>query len=498
MRLKKYKLIQFCLLLFVLLVGACATGDSSSRGGLGSSDDSVDLTLRVDFAQAGGSSAQQATEVFRVRIDILDADTGLAVRPGADVQRPSAGTVETVFFRGVPLGRLNVRADFFASSGELLGRDLELVSLSPGQTVTISLSYRPVPTPSPTPEPVFQEFLVVLNVEEAIVFKLAADSGVLTEVFRENFGTGSLPFAVDARADGAVYITFTLANEVGHFQVDPLTGSLDPRTVIVQDLPEGGVVSPDGRFYYHCEPLLAVDGSVRAYSLDAEGTPAEIAGSPFVIPGADQPQRLFVHPNGRYLYVAERSSPGPNGIFYIFEIDTTTGALTQIGAPVSITAPRAFAFATSPNGNTLFVSGNDSHVDAFTINQSNGTLSPLPPTFVAQDAQLGEMVVDTVEQVFYVCGFTAGQVEAYRLDANGRPSIPITGSPFSTSTTGSLTTLINSSGEFLLTTNIGVLPDEGTVSCFRIQPDGSLIPVPGSPFAAGIGTFDMALLRLAN
>jgi 6-phosphogluconolactonase (cycloisomerase 2 family) len=194
--------------------------------------------------------------------------------------------------------------------------------------------------------------------------------------------------------------------------------------------------------------------------------------------------------------VAERVSPGPNGVFYVFEIDTDNGTLTQVGAPVSVTASRAFGFATSPDGDILFVSGNDDEVDAFTIDQGDGTLTPLPPTFAAQDAQLGEMVLDVVNEVFYVCGFTSGQVEAYRLDTSGRPSTAIAGSPYPTPTTGTLCTLINSTGEFLLTTNVGVFPDEGTVSCFRILPDGSLSPVPGSPFPAGVGTFDLANVRL--
>ncbi len=496
---KRSRVSDFIFLFLWILFCGCATGDSSNRDSLVLFGESVELTLRVDFAQATEKSAQQTTEVDRVFIEVLDADTGVGVVPAAEIQRPSIGTIETVVFRGVPPGRLNVRADFFASSGELLGRDTKFIDLAAGQTVTITLSYQPGPTPSPPPPPLFREFLVALNIEEALVFELDANTGILTEVFRENFGADSLPFSVASRADGAVYITFTLADQIGHFQVDPLTGSLEPRTVIARDLPEGGAVSPDGRFYFHCEPRLALDGSVRAYSLDpSTGTPTELPDSPFVIPGSSIPQRIFVHPNGQFLYVAERDSSSPNGMFYIFEIDTTTGLLTQVGGPVEITAPRAFAFATSPNGDTLFVCGNDNQVDAFAINQGNGTLTPLQPTFVAQDSQLGEMVVDADNQVFYVCGFTTGQVEAYRLDGNGRPGGPIASSPFPTFTTGTLTTLINSSGDFLITTNTGALPNDGTVSCFRIQPDGNLSPVPGSPFSAGIGTFDMTLVRLEN
>ncbi len=339
---------------------------------------------------------------------------------------------------------------------------------------------------------------MALNTEEAIVFELNDNSGALTEVYRENFGTSSLPFAVDARADGALYITFTLASQIGHFQVDPQTGRLLPRTTISQPLPEGGVVSPDGRFYFHCEPDLGSDGSIHAYSLDAStGTPTEIAGSPFVIPGSVIPQRLYIHPNGRFLYVAERGlPPGPNGVFYAFEINGTTGGLSQIGSAIPVITPITFAFSTSPNGETLFVSGNNSDVSAFSIDMSSGALTALTPNFVAQDAQLGEMVVDAIRGVFYVCGYTTGQVEAYRLDTSGRPGTAVLGSPFLTSTPNTLTTLINSSGDFLLTTNVGVSPDQGTVSCFRIASDGGLTPVPGSPFAAGVGTFDMALVRL--
>jgi Lactonase, 7-bladed beta-propeller len=485
-----------CLLALLAIVGCGGGSGDDFQAGLSNRASRADLTLRVDFGATNEVLSQAAEPVARVRVEVADTATGLSVVPGQEISRPQVGSVQSVTFTDVPLGRVTITASFFDDGNQLLGQDSETVTLSLGQVAVVQLAY--VSEPQPEPVPVTREFVVVANTQELLVFQLDLETGFLTQVFRQDFGPNSLPFSVDARDDGMVYVTFNLLNRVQQFQMDSQSGALTSRTILNRPLPEGGALSPDQRFFYHCQPLLLNPGSILAYTLDpVTGVPTETSSSPFVIPGAEQPQRIFIHPNGRFLYAAERNAVSTSGVFYNYSIDVNTGALTQIGGQILVSAPRAFAFEVSPDGNTLYVTGNANQIDGFTINQANGTLTPISPSFPpGQDSNLAEMVVDSALQVLYVCGFTTGQVEAYRLDASGRPTTPVAGSPYLTSTIGTLTLKRDPSGQFLLATNTG--GPVGTVSVFRIQSDGSLVSAPGSPFTAGVGTFDFDIVRFEN
>lgn len=454
-----------------------------------------DLSLQVDFGPRNrvlSQATDQTVETVVLRLSLTS--TGATVGAPLEVSRPAQGTVTVATFTGVPIGAVTVTAEFFNAANELLAQDSQSVTLFAGQPTSVTFSFTPTAIPTPV---VFKEYVVAADVEQLFVFELNLDSGVLTQVFNQNFGTNSLPFSVDIRADGMLYVTYNLLGRLEHFQIDANTGVLTSITQLPRPVPEGGVVTPDGEFYYHCQPVLGTPGAIRAYALnEATGVPTELPASPFVIPGADRPQRLFVHPNGRFLYAAERNSGTTNGVIYAFEIDNT-GALTQIGGAVTISAQRAFAFAVSPDQNTLYVTGNGPQIDGFTINQTTGVLTPVTPAFPnGVDPNLGEMVVDANLNILYVCGFTSGTIEAYNLDGTGRPTTPLTGSPFAVGTTNTLTLDRDPSGQFLVATSTGTLAvADGTVACFRIQADGTLTPVAGSPFSAGLDTFDHDIVR---
>lgn len=474
-------------LILTLLLNGCGAGGSSGTPQSGTAD----LTLSVDFGPRGQVLAQSDQMVESILIEIRSNETGQLVTPSKTLARPAQGTVGSITFNNVPLGTLVVSADFFNAAGEFLGRDSKIVTLAAGRPLAVTLSYsEAVPPPVVT-----REFVVATNDRELRVFELNTTTGFLTQTFLEDFGPTSLPFSVDIRADGAVYVTVNLLSQVRHFQLNPLDGTLSSRTSLAPPLPEGGELSPDGRFFYHCEPDLGTGGSIRAYRLDeSTGTPTEIDTSPIDIPGSLRPQRIFIHPNGRWLYVGEKLSS--TGFFFIFETDQITGSLTLVGSADTTASTNVFAFAVSPDQNTLYVAGNNQVLDRFSINQVNGTLALLPP-FTANDPFLAEMVVDSERNILYVCGNLNGQIEAYNLDPSGTPTTPLPGSPFSVGSSGTLTLHRSPSGQFLVCGNTGTtgIPG-GTVSVLRIQDDGTLTTVPGSPFPAGIGTFDTDVVAL--
>jgi 6-phosphogluconolactonase (cycloisomerase 2 family) len=105
------------------------------------------------------------------------------------------------------------------------------------------------------------------------------------------------------------------------------------------------------------------------------------------------------------------------------------------------------------------------------------------------------MVVNPVTNILYICGTTLGQIEAFNLDGTGRPTTPIIGSPFPTGDTGTLTLKRDPSGGYLVATNTGTTT--GSLSVFRIETDGALTLMPGSPVSAGTGTFDLDVVQLS-
>jgi len=119
---------------------------------------------------------------------------------------------------------------------------------------------------------------------------------------------------------------------------------------------------------------------ISVYAIDATtGTLSEIAGSPFA--GAVSPYSVTVDPSGKFAYVANGSSFF-SGSVSAFNIDATTGALTEVaGSPFatgsfrsSVTIHPSGKFAYVVNGNFQFSPGN---VSAFSINATSGALSEI-------------------------------------------------------------------------------------------------------------------------
>ena len=83
---------------------------------------------------------------------------------------------------------------------------------------------------------------------------------------------------------------------------------------------------------------------------------------------------MAIHPNGQYLYTTNDSTL--NNVA-VFSINQTTGALTQVGSPVTASAnPRGVAVG--PGGNYLYVTsyvGNS--VEGFSIGAGGGSLTSL-------------------------------------------------------------------------------------------------------------------------
>jgi 6-phosphogluconolactonase (cycloisomerase 2 family) len=259
---------------------------------------------------------------------------------------------------------------------------------------------------------------------------------------------------------------------------------------------------------------------IYAYYIDeATGSLTAVAGSPFA--GGNQPTKIDLAPNGKFLYVTDF---GGNAVLG-YSVDPISGALSSIaGSPYAVaSSPRSIT--TTPDGSLIFVLTTGSqNVTSFAVNPLSGTLSPtaispfsvdLGATSITTEATgkfaytanrggntvsgyainhttgaLAPIVNGTysfVDPIYlqaypkggflYILDFTTGLLYAETIDSNTGALGTITGSPFM----GGLSTAlsIDSTGRYLYIANAfsgDVLGDSIDTST------GALTPMAGSPF----------------
>src|SRR5437899_10724489 len=127
-----------------------------------------------------------------------------------------------------------------------------------------------------------------------------------------------------------VFITNFAAGQIDVFQVDQTTGALTvaPSSPVHASSPIHLAVEPSGSFVYVPDSQNAL---INIFSIDSAGnmtlkTPFAIPTGP--VPGTDAPLFIEAHPNGQFLFTANRGSVAA------YVIDASTGALSYApGSP---------------------------------------------------------------------------------------------------------------------------------------------------------------------
>jgi hypothetical protein len=204
---------------------------------------------------------------------------------------------------------------------------------------------------------------------------------------------------------------------------------------------------------------------------------------------------LKMHPSGKFLYgngLFPLNPPGPNGsnaIYHLigFVIDPSTGA------PVPIAGfPRQEAMnggiTIHPSGNFIIAAGVNL-IYSYQLDQTSGAAQLAgSATFDGRNFPDLVPVIEPGGRYVYLC-CAHGQLFAFRFDSsNGQlaalPSFPMN----VTSPDRDPETPIAVSGSYLfLGQGKSLTPDIPSIAVFKIQDDGSLTPVPGSPFKSSFG-----------
>lgn len=196
------------------------------------------------------------------------------------------------------------------------------------------------------------------------------------------------------------YVPTLGTDQMFGFTFDAKSGRLASNTPAVYQMKAGTgprhfVTSADNRFLY---ALSELQGTVTTFALDgktglltevssASGLPADTKLGPGAPrgavggPGAPPPRNtdndvwaadIHLTPNGRFLYISERTSSSLGG----FSVDGATGKLTFGSSTPTERQPRGFAI--DPKGRFLIASGEKSDtISVYSIDQASGALTPL-------------------------------------------------------------------------------------------------------------------------
>jgi 6-phosphogluconolactonase (cycloisomerase 2 family) len=253
---------------------------------------------------------------------------------------------------------------------------------------------------------------------------------------------------------GYLYVTAQANTTISPFVVTQSSGALTMNgdAVGTGSVPTAIAITPSGNALF-----VANSGAntISSYTIDSTGA---LAAAGATTPTATRPTALAIDPGGKFLFVANQGSSSVS----VFSISGTS--LSQAPGSPFTTIPAGYSYpngtlpaavAVSNSGNFLYVANQLANfVSAFAINSTSGALTPLGVPF-----------------------YEDGQISPSGL-------------------------AVTPNGGFLYVANAGAnsnnisawaICDAVTTSCMNpTTPDGTLTPVTGSPFPAGLGPVAIA------
>jgi len=285
------------------------------------------------------------------------------------------------------------------------------------------------------------------------------------------------------------------------FSVNPSTGAISEVSGSPFNaglIPQHLALDPTARFLYVTNQESQ---DITAFSVDAStGALTQLPGSPFLI--GNEPEAMGIDPTGRFLYVSANGAQGQ--FLYEFTIDSATGVLTA--APGSPQGLYATSFTFDPNGGYAYLSqgspgpGLSNPILVCSIDFISGSLRPIGAGHPASGGANAATVSPNGSLLYSVDSVTSS-LDAFTVSLPGSILTETAGSPYSVPI-NPYSLAVHPSGNFLYVVNenqpyqTNYIPSQydGTISAFTINPGtGALIPVPGSPFAAGINPLSIVI-----
>lgn len=221
--------------------------------------------------------------------------------------------------------------------------------------------------------------------------------------------------------------------------------------------------------------------SISVFSIDtARGLLTPISGSPFSFASltAPNPQMLAVSPGASVLYV----SNGVSGTISAFSIASNGTPSEVAGSPFPAGA-NIMGITIDSKGQFLYAADFvNNKIASFSI-QSGGTLAPVAGSPVATGIGPTGLAVDNNGAFLFSAEQGAAGVSVFKISAGVLTKV--TGSPFPVVTSGSPLpsfVAVDTSNTFLYVANSGTR----NITGFTIKSDGTLTPLSASPFGQAV------------
>ncbi|WP_454874020.1 beta-propeller fold lactonase family protein [Paraburkholderia xenovorans] len=224
-------------------------------------------------------------------------------------------------------------------------------------------------------------FVPNANSNTVSVFSINRSTGALTPVPGSPFATDSVPTKVAINPAGTfAFVADQNGTTISVYSIDAGTGALTP--VAGSPFSNGGnqpmgiTTDPSGTHVY----ATNAQGNVTGFSIDqSTGVLSAIAGSPFAMGYAYQDgasMNTAFNASGTLAFVAT----GQDGAVLTYNVDATSGALTQITGDVDTVGGGGAVFVTLDPTGTLLFAANFIHITVGIkqINQTTGALTDIP------------------------------------------------------------------------------------------------------------------------
>jgi 6-phosphogluconolactonase (cycloisomerase 2 family) len=253
-----------------------------------------------------------------------------------------------------------------------------------------------------------------------------------------------------------------------------------------------GSLRAQGNFVYTNDDM-AGPNTVSGFSVAQNGTLTLLSGSPFSTGGTGNKDgfnaihRITVSPRGNFLFA---SNDGSNDVS-VFTISRTTGALTLVaGSPFATGGAggaHGIGLAATPDGKFLMAANTGSeNITVFSI-ASTGALAPIAGSpFTTLAIPDGTKVSPNGKFLAVAEPQPPRSIEMFRIAADG--SLTSLGGFPEPVNTGASDVDINCNSRLLYAAGTSLTgPNYTMADGYFVSYEGSLTPLPGSPFEFGVG-----------
>jgi hypothetical protein len=306
--------------------------------------------------------------------------------------------------------------------------------------------------------------------------------------FVNNAGTVVVETTADLTANTTTYATYTINQSTGALSS---AGSVTETGFSV-----AGQWAPSGNFFW----ITSIDpttyaGSILTFSVSGSGA-ISLVGSAVSLPDPTNDVFFAVSPNGDNLFVIGNNiCDGGTTTWDLLSYKISgSGALTQSGSTISLTK-LSFAFFGNPNNSVLpvfTIKGTSNFLQPYAISSSNGSLTSAGSQITLK-GQAGTGTFNSAGTFYYLpipysgSGSNLALLEAFSVAGSGAFSA-LSASPY-TLGTAPIYAAIDNSNNVLYVTNSG----SDNISALTISGSGTLTSVSGEPFSTGTNPVNIGL-----